>query len=358
MEQVTDCPVFLETMACPAFTVRDGIIYQANQAALQRQLPLGTAVSQIICVGAEDYERFISGKLCLTLCIQEIKYNATVTVSDDTHLFCMETAYAEPELRAFALAAQHLREPLANAMVSTELLLPNDTLREDPETHKQLAQINRSLHQLLRAVCNMSDAAQYKQLQVAKMQLQDAAAVFDELLEKASHMVSQAGYTLRYNVPQQSLYCLLDTEKLERAVLNLLSNAMKFAPDGSEIFASVRQNENRLSFTVTSPKGNDPQLHGDIFHRFLREPGLENSPSGIGLGMSIIHAVAAMHGGTVLWESPNGTDIRFTMTLKLNKAENQTSLRSPVRLLSDYAGGRDRFLIELSDILPSDQYKD
>lgn len=358
MEQVTECPAYLETMACPAFTVRDGNIHQANQAALQRQLSLGTAVSQIICIGAEDYEHFCSGRLCLTLCIQEIKYNATVTAVDDAHLFCIETAYAEPELRAFALAAQHLREPLANAMANTELMLPSNTVHEDPETYKQLTQISRSLYQLLRAVSNMSDAAQYKHLQPSKMQLRDAAAVFDELLEKASNMVSQTGHALRYKVPQQSIYCLLDTEKLERAVLNLLSNAIKFAPGGSQIYAALQNSGNRLSFTVTSNRGNDPQLHSDIFHRFLREPGLEDGRSGIGLGMSIVHSVAAAHGGTVLWETPNDTDIRFTMTIKIKKAENETSLRSPVRLLSDYAGGRDHFLVELSDILPNDLYNE
>lgn len=358
MRQITDCPAYLETMACPAFTVRDGIICHANQAALQRQFSHGTPVSQIIRFGAEDYAQFNSGKLCLTLCVQEITYSATVTVAENAHLFCVETAYAESELRAFALAAQYLRQPLANAMSYTELLLPNDTIREDPQAHKQLAQVNRSLHQILRAICNMSDVAQYKQLQPGRMQLQDAAAFFDELLEKAAYMASQTGHTLHYNVPQQPLHCLLDTEKLERAALNLLSNAFKYAPENSDIHAAVRCNKNRIRLTVTSPIYGDPNLSGDIFHRFLREPGLEDSRHGIGLGMSMIHSAAAAHGGTVLWEIPNEQEVRFTVTIKMTKSESSPSLRSPVRLFVDYAGGRDRFLVELSDILPGELYKD
>lgn len=358
MEQQTDCPAFLETIACPAFTVKDGIIHQANQAALQRQLPLGTPVRQIICIGAEDYDQFVSGRLCLTLCIQEIQYNATVTAAEDAQLFCIESDYADPELRAFALAAQHLRGPLTSAMAGTELLLPSDPIQQDPRSQEQLAQINRSLHQLLRAICNMSDAAQYKRAQQGTMQLQDAAAVFDELLEKAAHTLSLVGHKLHYKVPQQSLYCMLDTEKLERAVLNLISNALKYAPGGSDIHADLRSSGKQLRFTLTSSFSGDTQLSNDLYHRFLREPGLEDSRNGIGLGMSIVHSVAAAHGGTVLWDMPSSNEIRFTMTIKITKTDHATSLRSPVRLLSDYAGGRDHFLIELSDILPSDLFKD
>lgn len=359
MEQQINCPVFLETMTCPAFTVKGGIIDQANQAALQRQLPLGDPISSLICIGQEDYAQFNSGKLCLTLCIQDIKYNTTVTTVSNAQLFCMETPYAEPELRAFALAAQHLREPLAVAMVSTEVLLPNNTIREDPEALKQLAHINRSLHQLLRAVSNMSDAAQYKQMQLTKMQSHNATAVFDELLEKASHLISQTGRTLLYKVPQQPIYCNLDTEKLERAVLNLLSNAIKYTTAGSDIHAALRCSGSRLSFTVTgSADEAEPKLHSDIFNRFLREPGLDDGRSGIGLGISIVHSVAAAHGGTVLWEVLNGTEIRFTMTIAMEGPDTEAVLRSPARFLSDYAGGRDRCLLELSEILPGGLYID
>lgn len=359
MEQATDCPIFLEAMSCPAFTVKDGIINRANQAALQRQLPLDAPVSRLISIGQEDYAQFSSGKLCLTIRIQDIQYNTTVTKAGSEHLFCMKTPYAEPELRAFALAAQYLREPLANAMIGTELLLPNDAIREDPEARNQLGQVNRSLHRLLRAISNMSDMAQYKHMQLTKLQSHNATAVFDELLDKASHLISQAGRTLHYKVPQQSVYCMLDVEKLERAVLNLLSNAAKYAPAESDIHAALQCSGNQLRFTVTSSTdGAEAKLRNDIFNRFLREPGLEDGRSGIGLGISIIHSVAAAHGGTVLYDMLNGTDIRFTMTIALKNPNAETVLRSPVRIISDYAGGRDRCLLELSDILPDKLYKD
>jgi K+-sensing histidine kinase KdpD len=265
------------------------------------------------------------------------------------HLFCLESDYKDPELRAFALVAQQLREPLAKAMIGTELLLPNAAVKEDAEATKHLAQVNRSLHQLLRAVCNMSDAAQYADSLCANLQAKNATEIFDEILKKAADLAVQAGRTLLFTVPKQAVFCPVDEEKLERAILNLLSNAIKFTPKGGTINAIVQTRGNRLLFTVHD-SGEDADIFG-MFSRFLREPGIEDGRSGIGLGMSIVHSVAAAHGGTVLIERLEKAGVKITMTLSLKQPDNNI-FRSPVRLPIDYAGGYDHCLLELSDILP------
>ena len=352
MEQSTDSLEILEQLMCPAFFVKDGIIVQANQAALQRQIPLNTPVTDLILIGKDEYDLLSDGRLCLTLCINDITYSACVTAADGYHIFHLESDYEEPELRAFALAAQQLREPLANAMASTDLLLPNAAVQENPETRQQAAQINQSLHQLLRVVCNMSDAAHYRDQRISQMQTRDAAAIFEEILEKAAHLTSQAGYTLHYKGLQQTVYCLVDAEKLERAVLNLISNAIKYAPKGSTLNVSLHRSGNHLYFTVRdNGAGVGPQVRGSMFSRFLREPGIEDGRSGIGLGMHIVRSAAAAHGGTVLFEQPEGAGTKVTMSIMIRQSKDSV-VRSPVMLPVDYAGGWDRCLIELSDVLP------
>jgi K+-sensing histidine kinase KdpD len=274
----------------------------------------------------------------------------------DYHLFCMATDYESPELRTLALAAQQLRQPLAKAMYGTDQLLPNANLREDPEATQHLAQVNRSLHQLLRAVCNMSDAANYTKAYNNNLQICDAISIFDEILQKAAELVGKADRTLVYNVPKQTLHCPLDEEKVERAVLNLLSNAIKFTPKGSTIHATLRSSGKYLLFTVQDGGQITPnQTQNNMFTRYLREPGIEDGRSGIGLGLSIVHSVAAVHGGTVLVEHPENGGLKITMTISLNQATDNI-LRSPIKLPVDYAGGHDRSLLELSDVLPDDLY--
>ena len=71
--------------------------------------------------------------------------------------------------------------------------------------------------------------------------------------------------------------------------------------------------------------------------------------------MVLIRSAATHHGGTVLVDRPSGAGTRITMTLAIRKSDD-SQLRSPICKI-DYAGGRDRTLIELSECLPPDAYE-
>ncbi len=81
---------------------------------------------------------------------------------------------------------------------------------------------------------------------------------------------------------------------------------------------------------------------------------MEDGRYGIGLGLVLIRAAAALHGGTVLVDHPAGTGTRITMTLAIRPVTGK-ELRSPM-LKVDYAGERDHGLLELADILPVTLY--
>ena len=214
--------------------------------------------------------------------------------------------------------------------------------------------MHRSLHQLLRLVGNMSDAARYRENPTASREVRDIAAVLDEIFEKAAAMAQLAGIKVRYQGIAAPILCPVDSEKLERGIYNLLSNAIKFSEPGAAIEAKLTRRGNRLSLTVRDAGcGIASALQGSLFSRYRRQPGFEDPRHGLGLGMVLIRAAAAAHGGTVLTQtSDSGTDI--TLTFSLAKATEQ--LRSPI-LRVDYAGERDHSLVELSDILPPECYK-
>ena len=106
---------------------------------------------------------------------------------------------------------------------------------------------------------------------------------------------------------------------------------------------------------LDSGSGIAQQIRSSIFHRYLRQPGIEDSRWGLGLGMVLIRSAAASHGGTVLIDSPTGAGTRVTMTLAIRQ-RTEAALRSPI-LRVDYAGERDHGLIELSDSLPAALYE-
>ena len=98
----------------------------------------------------------------------------------------------------------------------------------------------------------------------------------------------------------------------------------------------------------------DDHTGGHFFDSFLREPGILDGRCGIGLGMVLVRAAAASHGGTVLVEQTSAAT-KITLSLLISQ-QTESTVSSPV-LRVDYAGERDHRLLELSDALPADAYK-
>lgn len=345
--QNTNIPM-LELLLRPAFYVTDGRITQINQAAASYMLNVGDEISPLVATGLEDYQPLREGCLYLTLSIAGKKIDATIIASDNQHLFVLDQDSALTELRALSLAARELRTPLTGMLSSAGQLLPPDP---DPV---QMSQFNRRMHQIMRIVSNMSDAVYYCESTSGRMEYVQICSFLEELLDKGQEQLAQAGIHLQYSMPNKPIYTLADTEKLERAVYNLISNAAKHTPPNGTITISLTC-RNRLYLSVTdSGYGNSNCVQANAYYRYLRTPSVTDGPEGIGLGMVLIRAAAALHNGTVLIDRPDGQGTRVTMTMEIR--QDKTSVfRSPL-FYPDYAGERDHGLQELSDVLPASLY--
>lgn len=351
MEQDNIIISLLELLERPAFSVRDGIVVQANQAARQKLLTPGIGIADLFVNNYQAYLDFSGGSLSLTVTVADTACKAQVIRTGDCDIFVLDSE--NPELRAIALAAQQLRSPL-NSVMTVASLLP----KEDPENARHLGQLQRGLHRLHRIVCNMSDSYRYQQDSAARLETTDITSVFDECMEAIGTHLSICGIKLKYTGLSRAVLGLADREMLERAVYNLISNAVKFMPADSTLEAKLTQSSSMLCFTVQNQiQDFSPKDPGSVFSRYLREPGVEDSRHGIGLGMALIRAVAASHGGTVLIDHPDGQGTRITMTISVTRS-SESMVRSSIRLpVSNYAGDRDRGLLELSEVLPADAYQ-
>lgn len=344
----------LDLMARPAFCVADGCITRINAGAAAFNIAPGTQVAQLLLTGAEEYAAFEGGCLYLTLSLNEQRLGASVTRMEGFDVFCLEELADSRELQAIALAARELRDPLTTVMITAQRLFPVAGLQDDPATREQVAQINRGLFQILRVIGNMSDAGHYA-ASPARMETLDIVSVLDEIFSKAAALVEHAKIGLHYQSYPEAVLCLADRESLERAVLNMVSNAVKFSAPGGTIRAALTRRGQKLYLTLEDNGTGIPAgVRGDVFTRYQRQCGIEDSRFGIGLGMVLIRAAAAAHGGTVLIDQPSGAGTRITMTLAIR--QGGPALHSHV-LRVDYAGEMDRGLIELSESLPVSLYE-
>lgn len=344
MEEQRNIPGLLDQLSQPGFLVRDGRITRVNQAAGAMLLEPGQDILPLLQTGQEEFATLENGQLSLTLTIAGRPHAATVLPEEGCFLFLLNQEEDREEFRSMALVSMELRGPLMQAITGTRQLEAGETS----------ARVSRSLMQMLRMVCNMSDISRYTGS--AKMEIRDVDALLLELFEKAGALMD-GSVTISYEGLKQPLFIPVDPEQLERAVWNILSNSVKFMPQGGRIHASLTRRGRMLHLTVTdSGSGIQEAVRSTLFHRYLRQPGIEDSRFGLGLGLAIVRAAAANHGGTVLMGSTPEGGTRVTMTLSLDR-EAEPILRSPL-LRPDYTGGWDHGLVELADCLGSEYFSD
>lgn len=348
MEEKTDILGLMDLMTRPVFCVKDNIIVHANAAARGMLIDTGTDVRDLIQTGAEDYAALNGGCLCLTLSLSGTVCNATVSRMEAYQVFLLDQDVEDAVFNTMALVARELRKPLDNVMQLTDQLL--DTVA--PENREQTTRLNRSLYQILRIVGNLS----YPASGISSQEVRDVGGIVDELIEKAQTLLSGKNLRISYEGLSRSVYCLVDAQLLERAVLNLLSNAIKFTPDSGSIHISFTLRGKTLRLQITdSGSGIADQVKNDLFYRYLRQPGIEDSRFGLGLGMVMVRSCAANHGGVVLVDRAETGGSRITMTLAIRQTP-ANRLHAPTNLWLDYTGGRDHALVELSECLGPECY--
>ncbi len=186
-------------------------------------------------------------------------------------------------------AAHELRTPLTSMQMNIEMLERSDRL--DPATR---ADITRALlHQFreLRILVNDLGILAEHEGDQAVFGALDFADVVTRSVERARDRRT----TVRTTCEVHSFSVFGNAERLERAVVNVLDNAMKWSPEHGTVF--VRLVDGELSIGDQGP-GVPVSERDRVFDRFWRSPSTQNTP-GSGLGLAIVAEVVSAHRGSV-----------------------------------------------------------
>lgn len=343
MEDHKNISQLLDQIPQPGFLVCDDHILYVNHAAAAMMLEPGQVFSALHSMDPEDYNDPQHTQICLTLSINGCRHCAVVTRMDDRDLILLDTPGEQEEFRSMALLSMELRGSLMQAITAAQQL--------EAGNEAASSKMNQNLMQMLRLVGNMSDISRYATS--SRMEMRDVDAFLLELFEKAQVLAGSRG-RITFEGLKKPVFSQIDPEQLERAVWNILSNSLKFLPKDGIVSAKLVQKGNMLRLTISDNGSGIPEsVRASLFSRYLRQPGIEDSRLGFGLGLAIVRTVAANHGGTVLVSSKDaGTSV--TMTIALCQ-DNSSVFRSPI-FRPDYSGGWDHGLVELSDCLGSEWY--
>ncbi|GAC1636790.1 MAG: hypothetical protein NVS4B2_25380 [Chloroflexota bacterium] len=124
--------------------------------------------------------------------------------------------------------------------------------------------------------------------------------------------------TIQVVAPDAPVPVLADTQRLGQVFANLLTNAVKYSADGSEIVVRITQSAGQARIAITDRgAGIPPEALPHLFGRFYRVQSTAAHVQGLGLGLFITSRIVEGHGGTISVESEVGRGSTFTITLPL-----------------------------------------
>jgi signal transduction histidine kinase len=222
-------------------------------------------------------------------------------------------AVASARLRLLRVIAHELRNLLnAAALTSSSLPTEKDATWRD-ELHRILA---RNLRQMTALVNQLLDVAPLlsgrEPLELTPVDLPEFAKEQRRMFES---MAAAKQLSLQVTIESGVHSVVTDEMKLQRIVMNLIQNAIKYTESGSVIAEFSHTTENGLEIRVsdTGP-GIPPEHQGKIFDEFHRVPG-GKSQEGTGLGLAIVRELVSQLDGEIRVESPVGEGATFLVHL-------------------------------------------
>jgi hypothetical protein len=216
--------------------------------------------------------------------------------------------------------SHELRTPLTSAAGYVELLVEGDAGPLTAEQRDMLDTVARSLARLDGIVDDVLGLAGPGHPSPLDSESADLDAVLRAAVASVAVQAATRGQDLRASSDLAGTVVAGNAGRLERVVINLLTNAVKFTPDDGVITVAGRRTGGEATITVTDDGiGISPDNQARIFERFYRAAGptVNYSPGGTGLGLAIAQTITTQYGGKLTVNSSPGEGSTFTLTLPI-----------------------------------------
>lgn len=254
----------------------------------------------------------------------------------------------------FSNLSHELRTPL-NVILGTLQLLElfgKDPLSADTvqKTRRYNAIMKQNCLRLLRLVNNLIDMTKID-AGFFSIALRNANIVYivEEVTMSVVEYANNKSIRLIFDTDTEEVWTACDPDKIERVLLNLLSNAMKFTPPGGSISVSITTSADYLTISVSDTGiGIPSDKLNIIFDRFRQvDKSLTRSHEGSGIGLSLVKSLVEMHEGEITVKSEYGKGSEFVVMLPIRLSADNTYLEDKSFNKQDTA---EHIHIEFSDI--------
>lgn len=243
--------------------------------------------------------------------------------------------YDKLKTEFIANMSHELRTPLNIIFSTAQLFNVLISKGEDLNTDKirnYTSSIKQNCYRLLRLVNNLIDMTKIDSgFMKLDLRNQNIVQVAEEITQSTAEYVQQMSRTIIFDTDQEEKVMAFDAEKLERILLNLISNATKFTKPGDEIKVTLYDKDDHIIISVKDTgRGIPEEKLSEIFQRFKQVDSLlSRSHEGSGIGLSIVKALVEMHEGTIEVKSKyeEGTEFIICLPVKVLPDNNDMEVK-------------------------------
>ncbi|KGO15465.1 histidine kinase [Clostridium botulinum] len=244
--------------------------------------------------------------------------------------------------------SHELKTPLNVIFTAVQLLGFYEEDCNNEKQDKYLKLIKQNCYRLMKLINNLLDTTKldsgYLKLNLVNYNIVN---LIEEITLSVTSYAESKGINIIFDTNVEEKIIAVDTDKIERIILNLLSNSIKFTNPGGNIFVNVKDSgENVYIHVKDTGVGIPSDKLESIFERFFQvDKTLKKNKEGTGIGLHLVKSFVEMHNGTATIKSELGKGTEFIIKLPAVVCEKQVKSKNII-----YEANIERINMEFSDI--------
>lgn len=265
------------------------------------------------------------------------------------------------KLKAHFIAniSHELKTPI-NVILCAAQLMESNRYEKDKEANT-INIVKNNCYRLIRLINNMIDVEK-AELNDLKLNLDNIniVSLTEELVMAVIPYAEKKNLNLIFDTNEEVVMMKVDVSKIERVILNLVSNAIKFSNDNESIYVTINSLNKYLEIIVEDNGiGIAEEDKLNIFDKFMQvDNGLNRKNEGSGIGLSITKSLVELHNGEIIVESEINKGTKFTVRLPKEISENKSDIckefekkdSHEINMIEEMKNIRYKTKTELSDI--------
>lgn len=257
----------------------------------------------------------------------------------------------------FSNISHEFKTPLNVILGAIQVLaLPGDAAhpqKNQAKMNKYLRVMKQNCYRLLRLVNNLIDLSKFDSgYYKLKLRNQNIVSIVEDITQSVVDYVENRDIDIVFDTDVEEKIVAVDADKIERIILNLLSNSIKFTDRGGRITVEMTDMADRIGISVRDTGVGIPADRlSTILDRFGQvDKTLTRNREGSGIGLSLVKTLVEMHGGTIRISSTEGEGSEVSIELPVRTVEMEAEI-------NDFSAGSnniERINIEFSDIYSND----